>query len=167
MTLSPTENNPLANFLRETLTDDGSLDRKGTPQNEALMAIQANFPALNPDDGPDVQEEITQMYALNTLYFSTSGSSWVDGTGWTGPTPTCEWPRVSCTGASVVQLDLSSNDLMGGLPSEIRGLTALGKYFTKALREIHDSNANNSASFVKQIRYPWQITKSPRIYQVE
>jgi hypothetical protein len=119
-------------FLTATLTDGGELTTAGTPQNQALVSLQANFPDLDPSQGEEAQTEILQIYALNTLYFSTNGtSSWADKTGWTGPDPVCTpWFGVSCsdTGTLVLGVDLTDNDLVGELTSEIRGLASLRTY---------------------------------------
>jgi len=68
------------------LTDGGELQVAGTPQNEALLSLQSNFPDLLPTAGPAAQVEIMQIYSLDTLYFATNGTlGWGDSTGWIGP----------------------------------------------------------------------------------
>lgn len=122
-------------FLAQTLTDGGELQVAGTPQNEALLSLQSNFPDLLPTAGPAAQVEIMQIYSLDTLYFATNGTlGWADSTGWTGPGTVCgtggaPWFGVECDAQGVVtSLDLTANDLNGALTSEIRGLMGLRKW---------------------------------------
>jgi Leucine-rich repeat (LRR) protein len=136
-TLVPTGGNitadsPIEEFLLLTLTDDGSLSAEGTPQSAALGALLETSPDLDPTV-PEDQVEILQRYALNTLYFATSGESWVNNELWTSPSNPCggggdsPWFGVSCDGDSVLvtELSLPGNDLLGSLPSEMRALTGL------------------------------------------
>lgn len=125
----------LESFLTETLTDDGSLTTEGTPQNLAFEALGRSNPELNPNDPID-QIQISQRYALNTLYFSTEGETWTNNNLWTSSSPLCgadvetSWHGVVCdlVGLQVVErLILPGNDLFGTIPSEIRGLTNLSK----------------------------------------
>lgn len=83
---------------------------------------------------PDNEDEITQIYALNTIFFATNGTNWRVRDRWTGPTAVCgaepdnSWYGVTCNADSqVVEIDLEENDLFGQLPSEIRALVTLGK----------------------------------------
>ena len=123
-------------FLTRTLTDDGSLQTAGTPQNQALVSLITNFPTLDPNLGANDQTQITQVYALNTIYFSTDGPNWSNRDGWTGAIDPCTvptWQGIVCDSpldesvAEVTVLDLGDNDLLGVLPSEIRGLSSLCK----------------------------------------
>lgn len=127
---TPESGETIAMFLTRTLTDDGSLEMPGTPQNQALQALESNFPGLAL---PGDQGEITQIYALNTLFYSTNGTNWRIQESWTGPTPVCgemgitnEWFGVFCNEAGqVTDIMLNGNDLFGDIPSEIRGLPSL------------------------------------------
>jgi hypothetical protein len=123
---TPTEN--LIQFLTRTLTTDGSLGTSGTPQNDALLSLQTNFPDLVPTNGDDDRLQISQIYSLNTLYFSTNGTSWKNSNNWASATFPCDspWFGVTCNGKTVVSLNLTDNDLLGPLPSEIQGLSNLG-----------------------------------------
>ena len=100
----------------------------GTPQNLALLAIRDVNPDLDPNIPAD-RIEIVQKYALNTLYFTTSGGFWVNNAEWTSASRTCDWFGITCdenNRARAVNLD--ENDLFGLLPSEIRGLADLSKF---------------------------------------
>ena len=130
-TLSPSTGNvtdeTVVQFLTRTLTIDASLETPGTAQNDALTALETNFPDLDPVNGVDDQRTITQVYSLNTLYFSMSGDSWMMNTNWLGPMTPCDgWTGLICDDQlEIINLDLSANDLFGTLPSEIRGLSNL------------------------------------------
>jgi hypothetical protein len=123
-------------FLFETLSDDGSLTQEGTPQNQALTALLdvTEEGGLDPNDPTD-QREITQRYSLNTLYFATGGANWAGNDLWTTSALPCgeeggegPWLGIQCdtTTRSVVEfVSLPGNDLLGSIPSEIRGLSGL------------------------------------------
>jgi hypothetical protein len=126
---------PVEVFLTLTVTDDGALQEMGTPQNLALQDILTNFPDLDPTNGEADQILILEIYALNTLFYATNGGNWVDRTAWTGPALPCDaastWFGLTCDASGrVLQIDLTSNDLMGQLPSEIRVLPQLGTIYT-------------------------------------
>jgi hypothetical protein len=124
------------------LTDDGTLDTPNTPQNDALNALQNSFPNLVPEMGEMAQTEIATIYSLNTLYFATNGSEWIDQTGWTGGTSPCPgnntWFGVFCSPDTnqVAVLNLEANDLLGTIPSEIRGLSNLGMLYSKNRKKL-------------------------------
>jgi hypothetical protein len=109
------------------ITESATITTAGTPQNRALETLIQTNPELDPVAD---QFQILQKYSLNTLYYSTSGETWADGTGWTEASSFCEWVGVSCdVTSSIVAIDLSANDLIGTLPSEVRALAALGKLY--------------------------------------
>ena len=63
---------------------------------------------------------------LIALYNSTNGDNWSDNSGWNGALGTeCSWYGVTCTGDSVTQLSLISNQLTGSIPAELGNLTNL------------------------------------------
>ena len=65
--------------------------------------------------------------ALNDLYNSTSGQSWVNSMGWINISDCCSWFGVMCDPVNrrVVSLDLSNNGLSGSIPSTISILKRL------------------------------------------
>jgi hypothetical protein len=116
-------------FLTRT-TDDGALQEIGTPQNLAYEDILTNFPDLDPNVEAD-QIVMNEIYALSTTFYATNGGNWRDRTGWAGPGLPCDaaatWFGLTCNELGrVAQIDLTSNDLLGQLPSEIRVLPQLG-----------------------------------------
>ena len=134
---TPGANLTVLTFLESTLTDDGTITQPGTPQNKAYMQLQANNPDLNPNDPAD-QVDITQIYVLNTFYYSLNLNvleKWTMEELWTTAAPICgsgntNWYGVSCDSTGIVTgLNLTSNNMNGTLPSELQGLTALSKYF--------------------------------------
>ena len=138
-TQAPVGMETVEEFLTRTLTDDGSIQISGTPQNLAFTSLTTNFPSLDPNNGQNDQTQITQIYAFNTIYFSTDGPNWRNRDGWAGSSDPCfqpTWHGVMCNSplegsvATAVELNLAANDLMGPLPSELRGLTSLRKFST-------------------------------------
>lgn len=62
--------------------------------------------------------------ALVALYNETAGNSWVKADNWLeGPLDT--WYGIVCENDRVTAINLSANNLVGSLPSELYGLTAL------------------------------------------
>ena len=118
-------------FITRTLTDDGSLQTVGSPQNLALGYFTTNYPAITQVDSETVQDLVSTVYSLAVIYYSTGGDIWRDNTGWVGPAPPCgiqgatPWFGVTCTNSIVESLTLPDNDLVGQLPSELRGLATL------------------------------------------
>lgn len=132
-TSAPTILFTLESFLG-TITDDGALQVLGSPQNLAFENILTNHPDLDPNVEAD-QIQILEIYALGTTYYATNGGNWADRTGWTEGGLPCDaastWFGLTCDDSGrVVQIDLTSNDLMGQLPSEIRVLPSLGMIYT-------------------------------------
>ena len=126
-------------FLTQTLTDDGSLQTPGTPQFSALVQLETTNPNLDPNLLAD-QVQITQRYALNTLFYATEGpTNWIASDLWTTAAPLCDinnpaanstnWFGVTCETllemSLVTELTLRNNKIRGRLPSEIRGLRDL------------------------------------------
>jgi Leucine-rich repeat (LRR) protein len=113
------------------LTDDGSLQITGTPQNLALQTFTTNNPGITLADSEETREFIRTTYALSVLFFSAGGDQWLDRTGWIGAIPPCgnqvtaTWFGVSCIDSKVQGIALANNDLVGEIPSEIRGLSSL------------------------------------------
>ena len=69
-----------------------------------------------------------QRFALATIYFSLGGADWFEDDSWLSTVvPLCEWKGVTCdsTNTAVLSLDLSSNNLSGGLPEELKLLMYL------------------------------------------
>lgn len=71
----------------------------------------------------------TERTALIDLYNATGGASWIDRTNWLGAAGTeCTWFGVTCDDAqtTVVELDLTANDLDGAFPiAQLRALPSL------------------------------------------
>ena len=67
----------------------------------------------------------TEYQALVTLYNETAGSGWKETGGWLSDSTPCTWFGVTCSGGSVIELNLPDNDLSGSIPPEIGQLTNL------------------------------------------
>src|SRR5258708_21078635 len=61
--------------------------------------------------------------ALVDLYNRTNGPGWVNHTNWLSPAPLSRWYGVSTAGGYVKTISLSSNRLIGTLPSSLGNLT--------------------------------------------
>jgi hypothetical protein len=66
-------------------------------------------------------------YALVVFYYSTGGEAWFTQTNWLTAGHSCTWFGVTCDRFSVYveELDLSANNAVGPLPSEIMFLTEM------------------------------------------
>mmetsp|Transcript_24679 Transcript_24679/g.66523 ORF Transcript_24679/g.66523 Transcript_24679/m.66523 type:complete len:235 (-) Transcript_24679:120-824(-) len=65
---------------------------------------------------------------LTKLYNQTNGASWTTNTNWRTGDPCsdgAEWYGVTCSGHKPHNLDLSSNNLVGSLPTQLSTLTQL------------------------------------------
>jgi len=60
--------------------------------------------------------------ALVALYRATNGPRWSDNDGWLATSTPCTWYGVSCADGHVTALGLSSNELRGGVPSDLGDL---------------------------------------------
>lgn len=68
-----------------------------------------------------------EKQALIDLYNTTNGTNWTHRTNWLTNAPVCDWYGVTVTNGKVTELTLISNNLVGEIPSSIRGLTHLIK----------------------------------------
>jgi hypothetical protein len=74
----------------------------------------------------DVTEiPFVQCEALVAFFHGTNGSGWTDQTGWLSSSTPCAWHGVTCSDGSVVGLNLSFNQLEGGVPMELASLADL------------------------------------------
>lgn len=88
------EGTPIDSYLLSVLgevTDSSLLLDPSTPQGMAFD-FMVNDDPLHPCDSPTLE----QRYGLLTLYYSTSGSTWTDKTGWLSGQGECEWFGIQC-----------------------------------------------------------------------
>ncbi len=115
-----------ADLLSSVSSDEGAaLETPDTPQNKAF-----NWLVENTNIDTYLDEKKIQRYSLATLYYSTNGDSWTVNTGWLGNGDECGWSNnhLRCTNGSIMELTLSSNNLVGSVPAEIGLLSnSLGK----------------------------------------
>jgi len=89
-----------------------------------LLAIAA-FCLLNANPSYS-QIPQSEREALIALYYATNGDNWTNKTGWNGIAGTeCDWYGVTCSGGDLTELSLSSNNLVGTIPSGLGDLTTL------------------------------------------
>jgi hypothetical protein len=128
--LVPTPTEDTLQFLVRSLQlpEQGAISQPGTPAHQAYTDLTVHFPDVTPTNAPEV---LLQIFVLNVLFYSTNGTQWKDRTGWTtGPNDPCtDWFGVVCSDDGVVrELQLTSNDLLGTIPSELQGLSQLGRW---------------------------------------
>jgi Leucine-rich repeat (LRR) protein len=70
---------------------------------------------------------MSECNALVALYNSTNGSGWTDNTGWLANNTPCLWFGVTCSGGSVIKIDLEFNQLSGSIPPGLGSLTNLAE----------------------------------------
>jgi hypothetical protein len=132
VSLGPTPIESTQRYLERVLRlETDELLEPNTYRNQAYTSLTETFPDLTPMNNK--QLEIVQIYVLNTMYYTLNGTEWKQRTSWTtGPNEPCinpGWYGVTCnTDGIITVIDLSSNDLFGTLPPDIKGLTGLGMY---------------------------------------
>ena len=68
----------------------------------------------------------SEREALIALYYATNGDNWTNKTDWNGAVGSeCDWYGVTCSGGDLTELSLSSNNLVGTIPSGLGNLTTL------------------------------------------
>ncbi|CAB9512622.1 leucine Rich Repeat [Seminavis robusta] len=115
--------------LLSPITDRTLLRDPTTPQGMSFNWLVNMDPLLQPD--PCNYPTTEQRYGLATLFYSTTGMSWTNSSGWLGSESECTWAGVVCgdsTPASrklqaspgrVYKLNLPFNNLAGTIPEEI------------------------------------------------
>eukprot|EP00978_Attheya_sp_CCMP212_P004173 scaffold9046_cov60-Attheya_sp.AAC.5 len=102
-----------------SITDEDIIMDEDTPQGMAFDYL------LNDDiylKNPCGKTTIEQRYGLTTLYFATSGQSWVASGGWLGENQECDWHGVNCDANS-----RATDLVLGEVPNEISTLFMLEK----------------------------------------
>jgi hypothetical protein len=72
----------------------------------------------------------TECQALVDLYNSTNGPGWTNSAGWLQTDTPCSWNRVTCNGPRISELNLSSYNLRGTIPTSIGNLNLDGLYMS-------------------------------------
>ena len=84
------------------------------------------FPSESPTDDETLRRKI-QRESLIALYGATGGANWYDNEGWLSDSDVCTWEGVTCNDSGIVTgLELSFNNLIGTIPTNIGGLVGLG-----------------------------------------
>jgi len=94
------------------------------PEELAVQWLIENDPVEHSTEALTSQLQLTQRYALATLYFSTAGTSWTESTGWLSEgvegEDECSWFGVVCDNRNAVtSLDLGENNLSGEFPADL------------------------------------------------
>ena len=89
--------NAVRSILRNT-TPESVLLNTVTPQGMAFAWILSEDPAATTTlkDPCDNVRAILQRYALVVFYYSTSGDSWTDNSGWLTADDVCQWAKITC-----------------------------------------------------------------------
>lgn len=83
--------------------------------------------ALFEDNFPPSNNNISDRFAMATLFYSLGGNEWKNNTNWLSAESYCDWYGIECNrGASfnedfayIEGLDLNDNNLIGGIPLEL------------------------------------------------
>ncbi len=112
-----------ANFL----STSGDTDGDGySDTREIALGTDPYDPSSNPSSFPTPYVPDAERNALIDLYNSTNGSGWYHKDNWLSTTVSeCSWYGITCTGNHVTGINLSSNNLVGTIPSSISTLTYL------------------------------------------
>jgi len=75
------------------------------------------------------QINVQDSLALVDLYNSTGGPGWINNTGWLTIAPVGTWHGVTTNAGRITLVDLSSNKLVGTIPSSLGNLSAANDIF--------------------------------------
>ena len=78
----------------------------------------------------------SECEALVSLYNGTNGESWSNNDGWLISNTPCGWHGITCFGDHVTLLELSSNQLTGGIPVELMNMTSLSNLTSATISYI-------------------------------
>jgi hypothetical protein len=79
-------------------------------------------------------DDTSEGLILKSIFRATGGEQWTNNTFWATDAPICSWAGISCNGDKqdddgVEKIELSFNNMMGTLPSQVWSLSSL--------RELH------------------------------
>ena len=97
----------------------------GALTNPVAEGLTTSFAAVAYNCSTQFQIPQTECEALVALYNSTGGPGWSTNTNWLATSEPCLWHGVGCSGGSVIQLILGSNQLSGTIPAELGNLSNL------------------------------------------
>ncbi len=88
------------------------------------VTISNNAPYSVCDEVTEIPK--TECEGLEALYYSTGGSGWTNRAGWLQTTTPCSWYGVHCWGGHVDSLGLNANNLRGTISPQIGQFPLLG-----------------------------------------
>ena len=93
------------------------------PKPEVIAATKAKVEAFDCNTVTDVP--VSECEALVALYESTNGAGWTNSENWLSSEPVAKWYGVLVNDATVRNIDLYDNNLVGLIPNEIGNLIGL------------------------------------------
>jgi hypothetical protein len=114
----------------------------------ALRYIAAEFPNI------PLNEDVIDLYAVATLFFSTGGTFWTDNTRWKSSNPVCEWSGIDCDETfHITAIRLHNNNLVGSIPPELALLSPRSTVngFTQGLTRLDLSRNNIGGGIPPQV----------------
>jgi hypothetical protein len=102
-------------------------------------------------------DDTSERLILEYIFHATRGEQWTNNTLWATDAPICSWDGISCNGDKqdddgVEKLELSFNNMVGTLPSQVWSLSSLRELHlsgNKGLSVSFDGLSNNAASLEK------------------
>lgn len=122
----PLQNVTIAEALYPMVGQDGDAFPATKFQAQALDWLEADLGQdFLIDPTKDELEQLVQRFTLTVLWFATNGTEWINSDLWLSSINECTWQGVSCNEQLVTDLDLSSNNLIGKIPTELVLLSGL------------------------------------------
>ena len=121
---APTPQTNLLNLVLEAFPgSEGALQDLNSPQSRALAWLES--PA---NSGVSSEEQFLQRYSLAVLYYASNGDGWINNNAWLTNANECSWwsnaPDVCDSAGRYVAVDLAENNLQGSIPAELSALSA-------------------------------------------
>jgi len=124
LALEAINSSPLTSMYGDTLSQELD-DYKGMMEDPNATPQQRAMSWLVEKDDHDIPEEVSQRWALASLYYGLGGEKWTSAQNWLSSDSFCEWEHIRCNlqTNTIQEIGLQKNNLLGTIPPELTLLT--------------------------------------------